>query len=172
MVSKASEDLPDPERPVNTISFSRGSSTVRFLRLCSRAPLMCIESVDNAPPGRLSYGSVIRIRGEHLFVVPVSPGRTVNEEAVGSLAPTAEDRHALEAGWGWGRQATRPLVIVASPTHPPSGLQSSHSDFQTLSELLSFPGRSPSPAPDAAGPTKTTNANEVMIGATARVMSK
>lgn len=68
MVSKANDDFPDPERPVKTINLSRGSSSVRFLRLCSRAPLMCIESVDNAPPGRLSHNSVIRIDTEHLFV--------------------------------------------------------------------------------------------------------
>src|SRR5215216_6286262 len=38
MVSKASEDLPEPESPVNTISRSRGSSSDMFFRLCSRAP--------------------------------------------------------------------------------------------------------------------------------------
>src|SRR3954451_20622806 len=38
MVSKASEDLPDPDRPVMTTSASRGIDTVTFLRLCSRAP--------------------------------------------------------------------------------------------------------------------------------------
>src|ERR1051325_7029895 len=38
MVSKASEDFPEPERPVNTTSLSRGISTSMFLRLCSRAP--------------------------------------------------------------------------------------------------------------------------------------
>src|SRR4029079_1652208 len=38
MVSKARLDLPDPDRPVNTIRRSRGSSTLMFLRLCSRAP--------------------------------------------------------------------------------------------------------------------------------------
>src|SRR5215216_4798833 len=38
MVSKASEDLPEPESPVKTISRSRGSSSDMFLRLCSRAP--------------------------------------------------------------------------------------------------------------------------------------
>src|SRR5215510_3655445 len=42
MVSKASEDLPEPERPVNTISRSRGISTSMFLRLCSRAPRMAM----------------------------------------------------------------------------------------------------------------------------------
>src|SRR3546814_17103450 len=38
MVSKASDDLPEPDRPVMTISASRGRSTSTPLRLCSRAP--------------------------------------------------------------------------------------------------------------------------------------
>src|SRR5579862_2723115 len=38
MVSKASEDLPEPERPVMTTRRSRGISRLMFLRLCSRAP--------------------------------------------------------------------------------------------------------------------------------------
>src|ERR1700761_773105 len=40
MVSNASDDLPDPESPVITVSVSRGISTSTFLRLCSRAPRM------------------------------------------------------------------------------------------------------------------------------------
>src|SRR6266581_99461 len=49
MVSKASEDLPAPERPVNTTRRSRGISRSMFLRLCWRAPRMAITrapSVD------------------------------------------------------------------------------------------------------------------------------
>src|SRR3954470_9198201 len=42
MVSKASEDLPEPDSPVNTTSLSRGISTSTFLRLCSRAPRIVI----------------------------------------------------------------------------------------------------------------------------------
>src|SRR5262245_14040385 len=42
MVSKASDDLPEPDSPVNTTSLSRGISTSMFLRLCSRAPRMAI----------------------------------------------------------------------------------------------------------------------------------
>ena len=38
MVSKARLDFPDPDKPVNTISLSRGISTLTFFRLCSRAP--------------------------------------------------------------------------------------------------------------------------------------
>src|SRR5262245_2093063 len=40
MVSNASDDLPEPERPVSTTSRSRGISRLTFLRLCSRAPRM------------------------------------------------------------------------------------------------------------------------------------
>src|SRR5215472_8302225 len=42
MVSKASEDLPEPDSPVNTTNWSRGMATSTFLRLCSRAPRMVI----------------------------------------------------------------------------------------------------------------------------------
>jgi hypothetical protein len=38
MVSKASEDFPEPESPVMTVSSFRGMLTEMFLRLCSRAP--------------------------------------------------------------------------------------------------------------------------------------
>src|SRR5215831_1895620 len=48
MVSKASEDLPEPESPVNTTSWSRGISRSMFLRLCSRAPRIAIT---RAPSG-------------------------------------------------------------------------------------------------------------------------
>src|ERR1700722_12263163 len=45
MVSKASDDLPLPLKPVTTTSLSRGIWSVRFLRLCSRAPPMRINSL-------------------------------------------------------------------------------------------------------------------------------
>src|SRR5919206_4437193 len=48
-VSKASEDLPEPDRPVNTMSLSRGRSSVTFLRLCSRAPWMTRRSEPTDP---------------------------------------------------------------------------------------------------------------------------
>src|SRR3954465_3250634 len=38
MVSNARLDLPEPDRPVTTISLSRGISTETFLRLWTRAP--------------------------------------------------------------------------------------------------------------------------------------
>src|SRR3989442_16033557 len=46
MVSKAREDFPEPDKPVKTISRSRGSSRLTFLRLCSRAPRTISFSSD------------------------------------------------------------------------------------------------------------------------------
>src|SRR5271165_3811845 len=48
MVSKAREDLPEPDRPVKTTSLSRGMVRSTFLRLCSRAPRMTIARPSNA----------------------------------------------------------------------------------------------------------------------------
>src|SRR5690348_1646183 len=45
MVSNASEDFPEPLRPVITTSLSRGIWSVRFLRLCSRAPPILMNSL-------------------------------------------------------------------------------------------------------------------------------
>src|SRR5215510_14135438 len=45
MVSKASDDFPEPLKPVITTSLSRGMESVRFLRLCSRAPPILMNSL-------------------------------------------------------------------------------------------------------------------------------
>src|SRR2546423_1321871 len=45
MVSKASEDLPEPESPVITVKRSRGISTLMSLRLCWRAPRTVMRSI-------------------------------------------------------------------------------------------------------------------------------
>jgi hypothetical protein len=43
------DDLPLPLRPVMTTSLSRGIFSVRFLRLCSRAPPILMNSLLTAP---------------------------------------------------------------------------------------------------------------------------
>src|SRR5262249_32966569 len=48
MVSNASDDLPEPDSPVITTSWSRGISRSTFLRLCSRAPRITIRSLAMA----------------------------------------------------------------------------------------------------------------------------
>src|SRR6266498_1163137 len=47
IVSKASDDFPEPETPVMTTNLLRGTTTSMFLRLCSRAPRMTMESMWN-----------------------------------------------------------------------------------------------------------------------------
>src|SRR5260370_19465094 len=61
MVSKASDDLPEPESPVKTTSRSRGISTSMFLRLCSRAPRIAITRVSRIPTS-LTFASRRRAR--------------------------------------------------------------------------------------------------------------
>ncbi len=73
MVSKASEDLPEPDRPVNTTSWSRGMATSMFLRLCSRAPRIAITRASPGfLPGTFVHGTLARA---------IAPAATV----VGSL---------------------------------------------------------------------------------------
>src|SRR5215204_7779770 len=83
MVSKARLDLPEPDSPVNTIRRSRGSSTLMFLRLCSRAPRT--EMIDEPAPNedlgdradisrptyRGTSSQMIVTRNEHLSDVHV-----------------------------------------------------------------------------------------------------
>src|SRR4029077_15466391 len=57
IVSKASDDLPDPETPVMTTNLLRGTTTSMFLGLCSRAPRMTMDSMCGC--GRV----VSRLRG-------------------------------------------------------------------------------------------------------------
>src|SRR3954471_24220819 len=45
MVSNASDDFPEPLKPVITTSLSRGIESVRFFRLCSRAPPILMKSL-------------------------------------------------------------------------------------------------------------------------------
>jgi hypothetical protein len=45
MVSKASEDFPDPDRPVMTVRAFLGIVTSMFFRLCILAPLIVILSI-------------------------------------------------------------------------------------------------------------------------------
>src|SRR4029077_1171872 len=66
MVSKASDDLPDPDSPVITTRLSRGKSTSMFLRLCSRAPRMRMDCIglNLASPSKGFYRHR-RIRAEY-----------------------------------------------------------------------------------------------------------
>src|SRR5216684_236679 len=59
MVSKASEDLPDPETPVTTVRVLWGTSKSTSFRLWTRAPRTTMLSVDIGLPER---GSRVELR--------------------------------------------------------------------------------------------------------------
>src|SRR5687767_9198728 len=106
MVSNASDDLPEPDSPVSTTSLLRGISTSMFLRLCSRAPLTTILSMNSAHDagsrsrGRPSYhlrGEVERGE-EALGARETFPGDVVGHAVVGRGAHDGEadgDVHGL-----------------------------------------------------------------------------
>src|SRR5947208_9050169 len=89
MVSKASDDLPEPDSPVKTISFSRGSSRETFFRLCSRAPR--ITSVSDTAR-RIAAGSA-------------APGVAGH--------PQVDAREQTQGGVGAGREAGDGRRVVA-----------------------------------------------------------
>src|SRR5215470_12665747 len=76
MVSKARLDLPEPERPVITMSLSRGISTDRFLRLCTRAP--CTAMVVRAAPVLEFIWPFPRIDERQLLRQDVAPLRELD----------------------------------------------------------------------------------------------
>src|SRR3989442_7653760 len=75
MVSKARDDLPDPDRPVKTMSRLRGSTRSMCLRLCSAAPLMTMESTDMPVLGALPLEDTLLVEpailGHVLLAVPL-----------------------------------------------------------------------------------------------------
>src|SRR5215207_4865420 len=62
MVSKASEDFPEPERPVTQISEFLGRLTVTSLRLCSRAPCTTSWSAAAITPSVAPASGRTRVR--------------------------------------------------------------------------------------------------------------
>src|SRR3972149_9768528 len=91
MVSKASDDFPDPESPVITTNLSRGISTLIFFKLCTLAPLTIIllgiklhKNSDYYTPlvksrqGAVRYKNKANLKNMRLFQnlkhIPHSPG--------------------------------------------------------------------------------------------------
>src|SRR5688500_12469568 len=96
MVSNASDDLPEPDRPVTTTSRSRGRSTSMFFRLWTRAPRTAIQSV---------MGCFCRNRWpapNHPFYLPAGrperPGWANFADELGDLLPIDALLGAARAG--------------------------------------------------------------------------
>src|SRR2546428_331404 len=95
MVSKAREDLPEPESPVRTTSWSRGISRSMDLRLCSRAPRT--RGAARAREGR---------REPAPPPLPPPPGEVGRPEPPGEGPRGGEN--ADQPGRGGGRGTHRP----------------------------------------------------------------
>src|SRR5437879_10168338 len=70
MVSKASDDLPEPDSPVKTTSLSRGMVRSTSFRLCSRAPRMTISVC--CPLGAFFSATNLRPHPTGLRLVPLA----------------------------------------------------------------------------------------------------
>src|SRR6266567_4686990 len=73
MVSKASEDFPEPLKPVITVKVLRGISTSIFFRLCWRAPCTVMRlsmgwKIHFSRAGRLLTHPAILVLGGAFFV--------------------------------------------------------------------------------------------------------
>src|SRR3954447_10376642 len=102
MVSNASDDFPEPESPVNTMSCSRGSSRSTLRRLCSRAPrIRIVLEVSATRPmisgraGNRTDVRSLRRPGGHTPAVKVGasqvdPVRVTELLTTGQDAPLAE----------------------------------------------------------------------------------
>src|SRR6476661_8476420 len=86
MVSNAREDLPEPERPVITVSWSRGIVTSMFRRLCSRAPRTISES------SAIAWESCGRDRPQTSRYIPPMP----HTDAIVVLTTVASDEEAVK----------------------------------------------------------------------------
>src|SRR6516164_10014039 len=102
MVSKASEDLPEPESPVKTTSWSRGISTSIFFRLCSRAPRMAMTRASRppprsrAPPWPLSRRRALRDLSNRSFIRSRRCRRLEEGSRAAALGPRPLDQYGSE----------------------------------------------------------------------------
>src|SRR6266851_7429293 len=133
MVTKASEDFPDPERPVKTTSLSRGIERVTFLRLCSRAPRIVIWSVGIGTFGyplfshhgkrRAGGGDEPRARLDAALRHNGTATGVDNTGRDGELLVRLEGRNVVQLQVEDRRRAGpndhRPFGQVGNPTHGP-----------------------------------------------------
>src|SRR6187401_3876489 len=85
MVPNTSDDLPDPETPVKTVSRRLGIATLTSLRLFSRAPWTRIRSWPSAGCGRAAGTSSasLALRGLHGLLRHVQRHRGAHERLQG-----------------------------------------------------------------------------------------
>src|SRR6266852_8418271 len=102
MVSKAREDLPDPETPVTTVMALCGTSKSMFLRLCTRAPRTTMFSFGErdivTKPSLLAVRPVGPAREAESFYYSAG-GELVPGKAKGLPRMNADERGLNADGW-------------------------------------------------------------------------
>src|SRR5215471_18159201 len=100
MVSNASDDFPDPDNPVTTVSLSRGIVTSMFRRLCSRAPRTMRASSaiarESCGPDRCETRSLYSVM-PHTDAIIVLSTLASDEEAV-TFVRALLDRRLIACG--------------------------------------------------------------------------
>src|SRR5436309_8387250 len=100
MVSKASEDLPDPLTPVTIISFPTGRVTSMSLRLWVRAPRTTRSPISAAPVGTVS-GMLGTTLGPALRSRPIGKQRTARQsDLLQRVAGRRQPDHAYQKNDG------------------------------------------------------------------------
>src|ERR1051325_10499524 len=109
MVSKASDDLPDPETPVTTVRVLCGISKSMFLRLWTRAPRTTMDSVDivKRPSARAQSASGT---GEKLSIVACF--RKLEPAGRGSQTHHADTEARRSFGFVIMRSRSRPRNLL------------------------------------------------------------
>src|SRR5580698_7199364 len=67
MVSNASDDLPEPERPVTTVKELRGMETLMLRRLCWRAPRTVMSLIGNSRVGLAAVEKPVGLETSYLY---------------------------------------------------------------------------------------------------------
>src|SRR5437763_370440 len=127
MVSKARLDLPDPDRPVNTIMESRGRSSDTSLRLCSRAPRTTSRSATAL--SALPAGVVIPGHGTPSHAIR-GPGqfRAARDDRAGPpVLPVQPGGLAVLLPARTGRPAAGARILIVRGRR--DGLDSGHARF-------------------------------------------
>src|SRR5438270_13712826 len=95
MVSKASEDLPEPDTPVTTVSLSTGMEKETFFRLLTRAPRTMIASWlmsgKHTPRPTVDSTALRRTGHDNLFFAAGETDRSYSWTALpaGDVSPPA-----------------------------------------------------------------------------------
>src|SRR5689334_25439081 len=96
MVSKASDDLPDPDNPVNTISASRGRSRLTPRRSCSREPLTIRRSATRFLSDDILHAHAMCDHRQARYREGVTPSSiTVSDTYTGHVDPKTAARRSL-----------------------------------------------------------------------------